>query len=188
MTTQLLRSVRIMVTLLSLTMLVGLAGPASAQESDAKASCKKGGWETLVRTEDGSSFRNQGDCVSYVAAHGGVPVVPAPEPVYKATLVVTMSSPAFPGGPCIVNYIVGNAPGPVPISIANTIVSRGQAFDGTYSDQTFPDGTRTITMPPMNSGQSLTRAELYRYEGDDPSGTLVGPIGVATGLPMTCGG
>ena len=29
-----------------------------------KESCKKGGWQSLVR-EDGSTFKNQGDCVSY---------------------------------------------------------------------------------------------------------------------------
>jgi hypothetical protein len=31
--------------------------------------CQKGGWQTLVRS-DGSSFANQGACVSY-AAQGG---------------------------------------------------------------------------------------------------------------------
>jgi hypothetical protein len=34
--------------------------PASYSKED----CKKGGWQTLRRS-DGSSFRNQGDCVSY---------------------------------------------------------------------------------------------------------------------------
>jgi uncharacterized protein len=30
-----------------------------------KNDCKKGGWEDLER-EDGSSFRNQGDCIQYM--------------------------------------------------------------------------------------------------------------------------
>ncbi|REL37676.1 hypothetical protein DYD21_07785 [Rhodohalobacter sp. SW132] len=34
-----------------------------------KAECKNGGWENLV-DEDGNGFRNQGDCVSYVASEG----------------------------------------------------------------------------------------------------------------------
>ena len=34
-----------------------------------KDQCKKGGWETLVDSE-GNSFKNQGDCVSYVATKG----------------------------------------------------------------------------------------------------------------------
>lgn len=32
--------------------------------------CKRGGWQTLVRL-DGTSFRNQGDCVSYAEHHNG---------------------------------------------------------------------------------------------------------------------
>jgi hypothetical protein len=37
------------------------AGPSVATD---KESCKKDGWQSLVR-EDGSTFKNQGDCVSY---------------------------------------------------------------------------------------------------------------------------
>ena len=33
----------------------------------SKDDCKDGGWRALVR-EDGEPFRNQGDCVSYVAS------------------------------------------------------------------------------------------------------------------------
>lgn len=72
---RLMRVLQTAVAMLSLAMLVGPAGPASAQESDAKASCKQGGWETLITTE-GEGFDNQGACVSYVAADGGVPVSP----------------------------------------------------------------------------------------------------------------
>jgi hypothetical protein len=47
----------------------GMASPAGAAEDAAKASCKNDGWKTLVRA-DHTSFKNQGDCVSY-AARGG---------------------------------------------------------------------------------------------------------------------
>ena len=53
-----------------------LPGIATATQSDTVASCKDGGWEQLVR-EDGSTFKNQGACVSY-AAQGGTPVAPDP--------------------------------------------------------------------------------------------------------------
>ena len=60
-----------------LVMLFGLAlvGPmaASAQNggnSAAAQACQQGGYAELVRTEDGSRFKNAGDCASY-AAQGG---------------------------------------------------------------------------------------------------------------------
>lgn len=36
---------------------------------ETKDDCKKGGWADVTR-EDGSGFKNQGDCVSYVASGG----------------------------------------------------------------------------------------------------------------------
>jgi hypothetical protein len=41
---------------------VGVTPTSSSQED-----CKSGGWQSLKRS-DGSSFRNQGDCVSYFAS------------------------------------------------------------------------------------------------------------------------
>ena len=37
----------------------------SVQASYSADDCKNGGWQRLSRT-DGSGFKNQGDCVSYV--------------------------------------------------------------------------------------------------------------------------
>lgn len=47
------------------------AGTAAAGggNSDAAKACQQGGWQTMVR-QDGTGFKNAGDCVSY-AAHGG---------------------------------------------------------------------------------------------------------------------
>jgi hypothetical protein len=84
---------RIFVTLMSLVLVAGLAGPASAGTLDPKDSCKKGGWRELVRA-DGTPFANQGECVSYVAAEGGVP---EPIPNDTPTLQVTLNSGPFGG-------------------------------------------------------------------------------------------
>ena len=40
-------------------------GAAASHTAVAKDDCKKGGWADLVRA-DGSSFKNQGDCIQYV--------------------------------------------------------------------------------------------------------------------------
>ena len=50
---------------------LALASSAGAADANAaaKASCKNDGWKTLVRA-DGTLFKNQGDCVSYVATNG----------------------------------------------------------------------------------------------------------------------
>ncbi len=53
--------------------------PVYINEPTSKDDCKKGGWESLTGA-DGTPFKNQGDCVSYVATQGknqpsGNPVV-----------------------------------------------------------------------------------------------------------------
>ena len=44
---------------------VQLGQGADAGVATAKDECKSGGWADLTRT-DGSSFKNQGDCIQYV--------------------------------------------------------------------------------------------------------------------------
>lgn len=62
---------RVVVVVLMLTsLMVVLPRTASAQDtSDAAHRCQQGGWEKL-RGSDGTTFANQGECVSY-AAQGG---------------------------------------------------------------------------------------------------------------------
>jgi len=65
--------------MLSAVLVLG-AGAANAvagggNSGNAKA-CQNNGWQSLTRT-DGTSFANQGDCVSY-GAHGGTPVPRSP--------------------------------------------------------------------------------------------------------------
>ena len=64
------------------------AGSAAvhADNSDAAHSCQKGGYLTLVR-EDGSTFRNAGECASY-AAGGGV-LRPAPVTALLSDIVLS---------------------------------------------------------------------------------------------------
>jgi hypothetical protein len=40
---------------------------STPSQSYSKEDCKKGGWQTL-RTKEGATFKNQGDCVSYFAS------------------------------------------------------------------------------------------------------------------------
>jgi hypothetical protein len=50
--------------------MVGLGGSAEAGgNSDNAHLCQQGSWQTLVRA-DGTSFKNTGDCVSYLARGG----------------------------------------------------------------------------------------------------------------------
>jgi len=48
---------------------VALQITASASSPTSKDQCKKGGWMTLS-DDEGNAFKNQGDCVSYVATDG----------------------------------------------------------------------------------------------------------------------
>jgi hypothetical protein len=57
---------------------VASATAGGGNSANAKA-CQQDGWKNLVRT-DGTSFTNQGACVSY-AAQGGTLTVPAPPPL-----------------------------------------------------------------------------------------------------------
>jgi len=56
--------------------LVGLASPASATKSGAKDACKGDGWTTQAQA-DGTPFKNQGECASYVTKGGQFLVVPS---------------------------------------------------------------------------------------------------------------
>lgn len=65
--------------------------PVSADEADGPgkssivAGCKKGGWTALAPQDDAAQpFRNQGECIQYLAQGG--------------TAVATTGTPALPGG------------------------------------------------------------------------------------------
>src|SRR5262249_24765516 len=64
-----MRLLLLLVAALALSIGAGTAS-AGGGNSDAAQPCQKGGWQNLMR-EDGTGFKNEGDCVSY-AAHGGM--------------------------------------------------------------------------------------------------------------------
>jgi len=63
-----MRMLLVLCAALALTIGVATAG-AGGGNSDAAKACQKGGWQNVVR-QDGTGFKNEGDCVSY-AAQGG---------------------------------------------------------------------------------------------------------------------
>jgi hypothetical protein len=63
-----MRIVLLLCAVFSLTVGVGSATAGGGNSANAKQ-CQKGGWQTLFRS-DGTSFKNDGACVSY-AARGG---------------------------------------------------------------------------------------------------------------------
>jgi hypothetical protein len=90
-----------------------LAAPSAAMaagNSDNAHACQQNGWQTLVR-QDGTSFANQGDCVSY-GAHGGVTKnkVTAPVPVtlpqFEAVCGANASA-TVPYTPHVQTYLMG---------------------------------------------------------------------------------
>ncbi len=64
-----MRLMLVLCAALALTVGVATATADGPGNSDAAKACQKGGWQKLVR-EDGTPFKNTGDCVSY-AAQGG---------------------------------------------------------------------------------------------------------------------
>ena len=72
-----------MVGVLALVVAAVAAAPAGAAgNADNAKLCQKGGWQTLFRS-DGSTFANQGDCVSY-AAKGNTILTAPPNPWFVA--------------------------------------------------------------------------------------------------------
>ena len=63
-----IRTMLVLCAALALTVGAGSA-TADGGNSDAAKACQKAGWQSLMR-QDGTGFKNEGDCVSY-AAHGG---------------------------------------------------------------------------------------------------------------------
>src|SRR5687767_15038278 len=67
---------RIIVFICATIVASAMCSSAYAGNSDAAKACQKGGHKNWVRT-DGTTFKNTGDCVSYVA-RGGVLTSPTP--------------------------------------------------------------------------------------------------------------
>ena len=146
----------------SLALVVGVAtATAGNGNSDAANACKQGGWQNLVR-QDGTGFKNQGDCVSY-AAQGGVPTAKPPvvnnTPAPKATGDIWFTNP-FDGD--VSAHWVFNA-------IGGTTATGSFSYDGNVSysgtitslsvnghDATFSGVVESSTNPYTPPGYVLT--------------------------------
>jgi hypothetical protein len=116
-------------TMLALSSGVGIA-TAGGGNSDAAKACQKDGWQTMVR-QDGTGFKNAGDCVSYAAQGGGL--------VPKGSHFITFSE--FPVGTLITTQygsegvVFSGVPGPfISDDSANPtspVLSPGAGFLGT---------------------------------------------------------
>ena len=80
------------------------AGAAAGGNSANAKLCQKGGWKTLFRG-DGSTFANQGECVSF-AARGG-PIFP----LASLELALCQNQPQPAGGICVRAVGTGLEPG-----------------------------------------------------------------------------
>jgi hypothetical protein len=109
---------------------VGTAA-AGGGNSDAAKACQQGGWQTLVR-QDGTGFKNTGDCVSYAAQGGGL--------VPKGSHLITFSE--FPVGTLVTTQyassdgvVFSGVPGPFiaddGANPTSPVLSPGAGFLGT---------------------------------------------------------
>lgn len=97
---------------------------AQASNSAAAAACQQDGWQTLVR-QDGTGFKNTGDCVSY-AAHGGA---------------------LIPKG----NHLITFSEFPVGTFVTTQYASEGVIFSGTPGPRISPDFANPTT-PVLSPG------------------------------------
>ena len=126
---------RSMLTLFAgLALVVGVATAAAGNgNSDAANACKQGGWANVVR-QDGTGFKNQGDCVSY-AAQGGVPTAKSSAPSSRPPGSENFSGDAdqskpttFSGGTIDpTDYAAGD---PTPNGTGGSILVSGPYFNG----------------------------------------------------------
>ena len=66
----------LLIAALTAALMVPVALAGGGNSDNAKA-CQQGGWQDLIR-QDGSGFKNTGDCVSYAAQGGALNTKPAP--------------------------------------------------------------------------------------------------------------
>ena len=143
--------------LLGVTFSSAVAAPGG-NSANAKL-CQKGGWEDLQRS-NGTTFTNQGACVSY-AAHGGTL-----EP--KSTSIVTVSfllGSLGDIGFCGIRVdVAGFAPG-----FHDVLISSEQEADYPTLIRVEADGTGSVqTIPPDLIGGTLWP------EGDTVTATVAG--------------
>jgi hypothetical protein len=107
---------------------VALAGGGN---SDNAKACQQSGWQNLVR-QDGTGFKNAGDCVSYAAQGGVLNAKPAPIRVVPAPMFgldagsCSVTVPYTPGIDTVLYGVNGYAEAPITHDVTVT-----GALDGT---------------------------------------------------------
>ena len=141
-------AVGLVVVELFAAMVVAAAAFAGGGNSANAKACQKNGWESLYRS-DGTSFRNQGDCVSY-GAQGGI--------LRTSVADVSLSAGvAFGGGVIGLVFCATNA-GPS----AATITVQGEAVKVIDGIDDPGSATQTLTLLP---GQRTRLSEDFHFVG-----------------------
>jgi hypothetical protein len=150
-----------MLSLILALMLGAMVTPITAERggnSAAAKACQKGGWEDLQRT-NGTSFANQGACVSYAAKGGTL--------VSEQTRTVTVSfiAPIDSSRVCgILVEVTG-----FPLGLQDVLITSTQEPDYPTLVRVGADGTGTTrTIPP-----SLVGGTVWP-EGDTVIATVAG--------------
>lgn len=150
------------VAALAAAILVPLALAGGGNSDNAKA-CQTG-WQNLVR-QDGTSFKNSGDCVSYAAKGGLLSTKPAPGPiaVSEATFgldgsTCSVTVPYIPGIDTVLYGVNGYPETPITHDVTVT-----GGLDG--ADGTAPQFWIGYTAQPgyviNNPGASQTHFDFY---------------------------
>ena len=148
---------------------VGIAVPvaiAGGGNSDAAKACQKDGWQGLVR-QDGTGFKNTGDCVSY-AAQGGVLKA---KPTGGSTPVLTLTG----------NGSATSAP----ITTAETVV-----YAGKYTNGAAPVPGATVGLTVFHGYDCLIGQGFYTdasYTTTDASGNYSKESGTPPGAGLVLG-
>jgi hypothetical protein len=121
---------RILLALLAtLALSLGVAtAAAGGGNSDAAKACQKDGWQTLIR-QDGTGFKNTGDCVSYAAQGGAL----------------------IPTG----HHFITFSEFPVGTFVTTQYASEGVIFSGTPGPRISPDGA-VPTSPVLSPGPGFS--------------------------------
>ena len=136
---------------------IALAGGGN---SDASNACKQGGWQNLVR-QDGTDFKNQGDCVSYAVKGGVLKAKPT-------------------GGSVPVLTLTGNGSATsAPITTAETVV-----YAGKYTNGAAPVPNATVGLTVFHGYDCLIGQGFYTdasYTTTDASGNYSKESGTPPG-------
>jgi hypothetical protein len=128
---------KVITALLVAAVTAAVAAPlafAGGGNSDAANACKQGGWQNLVR-QDGTGFKNQGDCVSYAVQGGTLVAKAAPstavsEPMFNYN--VNTCSVTVPYTPGLDTVLYGvNGYGETPITHEVTVTAGLDGLAGT---------------------------------------------------------